>query len=328
MATNYPINPRVRALGKARLDIARRAQTPADWERLWKAPAHDFPFTWGERWKQCVEYKVDDFAAEVGFYIDILGLSVNALDPDYAMFTSPQGDFFIAIIPVPVGPAEAFSTPPDALRLQFMVADIFATVEELESRGIAFEQQPQPVQPGSTLHIATFLTPHGICIDLWGVLPSLRPSLATAEEDNEDIFLPDDEEDDDLSLFTTQDVAPLRTPHSDSPSTPTRPSYRPPVPPLVASKVSLEDTSEGDLDEDLEDGLDDDLDFEDEIENEAEDDLTDDLDDDIEDDLTDDLDDDLEDELVNDLDDDLEDEFAENIEEDDDDYKDEDFDVV
>jgi len=208
MATNYPINPRVRALGKARLDIARRAQTPADWQALWKAPANDFPFAWGERWKQCIEYRVDDFAAEVGFFIDILGLSVNALDPDYAMFTSPQGDFFFAVVPAGDGPA----TPPDAIRLQFMLSDIFAAVEELQRRGIAFEGPPQPVQPRSTLHIATFLTPHGICIDLWGMQPSLRPSLQDIDEnDEEDIFLPSPQ-DDDLSLFTAQDAAPLRTP--------------------------------------------------------------------------------------------------------------------
>jgi len=207
MATNYPINPRVRALGKARLDIARRAQSPADWQSLWKAPAHDFPFAWGERWKQCIEYRVDDFAAEVGFFIDILGLSVNALDPDYAMFTSPGGDFFFAVVPA----GDAPSTPPDAFRLQFMLADIFSTVDELERRGIAFAEPPQPVQPHSELHIATFLTPHGICIDLWGIQPSLRPSLADLEdEDDEDIFLPS-AHDDDSNLFAVQDAAPQRT---------------------------------------------------------------------------------------------------------------------
>ncbi len=206
MATNYPINPRVRALGKARLDIARRAQSPAEWQALWKPPAHPFPFTWGERWKQCVEYRVDDFAAEIGFYIDILGLPVNAFDPDYAMFTSPQGDFFFAVVPAD----EGGSTPPDAIRLQFMLDDIFAAVDELERRGIAFEQPPQRVHPSAALHIATFRTPHGICIDLWGMLASLRPTLATvATEDDEDVFLPS--QDNDLSLFTAQDAAPLRT---------------------------------------------------------------------------------------------------------------------
>ena len=212
MATNYPINPRVRALGKARLDIARRVRSPQDWQTLWKPPTHAFPFEWGERWKQCVEYRVDDFAAEVGFYIDILGLPVNALDPDYAMFTSPDGDFFFAVVTA----AEGHSTPPDAIRLQFMVADIFTTTAELESRGIVFEQTPQPIQPGSALHIASFRTPHGLCLDLWGMVETApHHPPAPSQEDEEDIFLPS-EEDDDLRLFTTQDAAPLSTPHPPS----------------------------------------------------------------------------------------------------------------
>ena len=241
MATNYPINPRVRALGKARLDVARRAQTPQDWQTLWKRPAHPFPFAWGERWKQCVEYRVDDFAAEIGFLIDILGLPVNAFDPDYAMFTSPEGEFFFAVVPA----GEGTSTPPDAMRLQFMVADIFATADELESRGIAFEQPPQPVAPGAALNIATFRTPHGLCIDLWGTVKSLRPALADlqAEDDDEDVFLPSSDQDD-LSLFTVQDAAPLRAPSSHPPS---------------ASEVDLEeDEAEDEADQDDEDDEDDD----------------------------------------------------------------------
>lgn len=167
MAARYPINPRVRAYGKARLDIAQRVHSPADWQRLWLPPAQDFPFKWGKPWKQCVEYKVDDFAAEVGFYIDVLGLPVIALDPDYAMFTSPGGDFYFAVVPALGGRG---STPPDAIRLQFMLADILATVNVLEDRGIEFEAPPLPVQDGSDLHIGYFRSPHGIPIELWGMV--------------------------------------------------------------------------------------------------------------------------------------------------------------
>jgi hypothetical protein len=56
------VSARVRAYGRARVDIARRAVTPQDWEELWKPPQNPFPFTWGKYWKQCVEYRVDDFA--------------------------------------------------------------------------------------------------------------------------------------------------------------------------------------------------------------------------------------------------------------------------
>jgi catechol 2,3-dioxygenase-like lactoylglutathione lyase family enzyme len=163
----YPVNPRFRAYGKARLDIAKRAANGSDWDRLWKEPAFPFPFDWGEWWKQCIEYKVEDFAAEVGFYTDILGLPVVAFDPNYAMFTSPSQDFFLAVVPA-LEPGK--STPSDALRIQFMVADIFETVRELERRGIVFEQKPQPCERGSLMYITYFRTPHGLCVDLWGIV--------------------------------------------------------------------------------------------------------------------------------------------------------------
>jgi catechol 2,3-dioxygenase-like lactoylglutathione lyase family enzyme len=161
------VNPRVRAFGKARIDIARRAASRTDWERLWKRSTYPFPFSWGESWKQCIEYKVDDFAAEVGFYIDVLGLPVNAFDPDYAMFTSPNGEFYFSVVPIT---EEESSTPPDAIRIQFMVADILELAAVLEQRGIVFEHYPQPCVEGSSLFIGYFRTPHGICIDLWGLV--------------------------------------------------------------------------------------------------------------------------------------------------------------
>lgn len=161
------INPRFRAYGKARLDIAQRTKTRQDWDELWKGSTNPFPFNWGESWKHCVEYKVDDFAAEVGFFVDILGFPVNAFDPAYAMFTSPGGDFYIGVVPTQ---EKADSTPRDSIRLQFMVKDILQTTKELERRGVLFEQQPRPCQPRSSLYIGYFRTPHGIPVDLWGYL--------------------------------------------------------------------------------------------------------------------------------------------------------------
>jgi catechol 2,3-dioxygenase-like lactoylglutathione lyase family enzyme len=165
-AQKHHINPRFRAYGKARIDIAQRAQNEDDWYDLWKESSNPFPFRWGKNWKQSIEYKVDDFAAEVGFLIDILGLPVNAFDPDYAMFTSPGRDFYFSVVPAF---EDERSTPPDAIRIQFMVEDIFDLIDELEQRGVVFEQQPQPCEPDSSLYIAYFRTPHGICVDLWGV---------------------------------------------------------------------------------------------------------------------------------------------------------------
>jgi catechol 2,3-dioxygenase-like lactoylglutathione lyase family enzyme len=181
--TIRPVNPRYRAYGKARIDIAQRAQSRDDWQHLWKEPSNSFPFRWGENWKQCIEYKVDDFAAEVGFFIDILGFPVNAFDPDYAMFTSPGRDFYLSIVPAWEGEV---STPPDALRIQFMVDDIFETVDRLEGRSVVFEQLPQPCQADSNLFIAFFRTPHGICVDLWGFVDLDEEDMGSSAEVSED----------------------------------------------------------------------------------------------------------------------------------------------
>jgi catechol 2,3-dioxygenase-like lactoylglutathione lyase family enzyme len=209
MVTNYPLNPRVRAYGKARIDIAERVKNPADWEKLWVRPSNPFPFVWGKSWKDCVEYKVDDFAAEVGFFIDVLGLQVNAFDPGYAMFTSPQGDFFLAVVPVH---EDDQSTPPEALRLQFMLTDILATTRELEKRGIVFDQPPQPIQPGSSLSISSFRTPNGVSIELWGIVndatsstnqaDSLKPDEDEGEmaEDEQEELNDNDEDEDEVKL--------------------------------------------------------------------------------------------------------------------------------
>lgn len=161
----FHVNPRFRAYGKARIDIAKRAETRDDWDQLWKKPTNPFPFSWGSTWKQCIEYKVADFPAEVGFFIDILGFPVNAFDPDYAMFTSPNGDFFFSVVPTREG---ELPTSQGAIRLQFMVQDIIETARELERRGVEFTQMPARVADNSSFLIGSFRTPNGIGIELWG----------------------------------------------------------------------------------------------------------------------------------------------------------------
>ena len=101
----------------------------------------------------------------MGFFIDILGFPVNAFDPDYAMFTSPSGDFFFSVVPTREGETP---TPEGAIRLQFMVQNIVNTAVELERRGVKFDQMPARVADNSAFLIGTFHTPHGIGIDLWG----------------------------------------------------------------------------------------------------------------------------------------------------------------
>lgn len=163
--TRPMINPRFRAYGKARIDIAKRANTREDLDHLWKKPTHSFPFSWGSSWRQCIEYKVADFPAEVGFFIDVLGFPVNAFDPDYAMFTSPTGDFYFSVVPARENESP---TPQGAIRLQFMVQDIMDTALELERRGVKFDQMPARVADNSSFLIGCFQTPNGIGVELWG----------------------------------------------------------------------------------------------------------------------------------------------------------------
>lgn len=181
------INPRFRAFGKARIDLAKRMKTQQDWDQLWKKPANPFPFSfsWRVGWKQCFEYRVDDFAAEAGFLIDFLGLPVQAFSPDYAMLTSPGGDFYFGVATTPAGQA---STPPDSIRIQFMVTDIQETVRELERRGVVFVQEPQPCEAEPSLLAATFRTPHGICVDLWGETEQERKPVELPVDLDEEPF--------------------------------------------------------------------------------------------------------------------------------------------
>jgi hypothetical protein len=172
-AHNPPyVSPKIRAYGKARLDIASRVESQQDWDELWKAPLHPFPFRWGKSWKQSFEYRVADFPAEVGFFTDLLGFPVKAIGPDYAMFTSPDESFHFSVSPsLPDGQ----STPPEGVSMQFMVSNIIETTDELESRGVVFERAPSPVESGSSLYSGYFRTPNGICIDLWGEVERPTP---------------------------------------------------------------------------------------------------------------------------------------------------------
>ncbi len=157
------ISPRVRAYGKARIDITRRAKDEEEWRRLWKAPSQPYAFTAGEGWKFNLVYTVDDYAAEIGFFIDVLGFQVLAFSPSQAQLASSDGNFAFTVL---AAKDEGTGTPPEALHLQLNVEAITQTVRELERRGVSIDQQPTPVQPGSTWQIASFRTPHGVTIEL------------------------------------------------------------------------------------------------------------------------------------------------------------------
>ena len=157
-----------REWGQARIEVAKQAETREDWERLWQEPKYSYTFEWGDCWKQCVEYRVNDFAAEAGFYLDVLGLSSNAFGEDYAMVMSPDQAFYLSFCPAS---KEMPATPPDAVSVQFMLKDVLTAAKELESRGIVFDEAPKPFgDETSPLYSAKFRTPHGISVILWGLV--------------------------------------------------------------------------------------------------------------------------------------------------------------
>ena len=180
MATQYRVDPRIRAFGKARIDVTRRAHDEREWQSLWHAPRFPFPFTWADGWKQCMQYTVEDFAAEIGFFIDVLGFPVSAFSPNYAQFTSPDQVFFFGV----AAPHEGGQiTPPDSLSIQFMVMDLEGTIKELEQRGIIFERKPEAGEISSA--IAVLRSPHGVSLELWGVpqaQPEVQPEVIQSAE--------------------------------------------------------------------------------------------------------------------------------------------------
>jgi catechol 2,3-dioxygenase-like lactoylglutathione lyase family enzyme len=171
MSTINRIDPRIRALGKARIDVTRRARDEQDFQRMWHAPRNPFPFSWGPGLKHCIQYVVEDFAAEVGFFIDVLGFPVSAFSPNYAQFTTPEEELHFGVVAAPPGAA---TTPPDTLRIQFAVRNLHKTIDELERRGIRFDLRPDMDE--SSVPYAVFRTPHGIGVELLGIIePSPLP---------------------------------------------------------------------------------------------------------------------------------------------------------
>ena len=181
MGSTPHISPRIRAYGKARIDITRRAKDEEEWRRLWKGPSQAYPFVYGEGWKFNVVYSVDDYAAEVGFFIDLLGFPVWSFSASNAQFTSPSGAFTFSVAAAQEGEK---STPPEALRLQFNLSELEESLGELEQRGVIFDQQPEAIQPGSTTHVAAFRTPHGVRIELWGEI-AVDEDFVEVEQDLE-----------------------------------------------------------------------------------------------------------------------------------------------
>ena len=135
MNTTEDFIKRCRELGKKRIEVSVNSSSAEDLESNWEPPINNYFLKFGNWWKMTIEYCVSDFEAEVGFYTDILGFSVNALSPAYAMFTNSEKDFHISFTSETNGRK---STPNNAIVIEFMVDDILKHADEYKSRGIHF----------------------------------------------------------------------------------------------------------------------------------------------------------------------------------------------
>jgi len=193
MSTPIRVDPRVRAYGKARIDVTRRARDEQEWQSMWHEPRYPFPFTWGDGWRHCIQYTVDDFAAEIGFFIDVLGFQVLEFSPTFARFVAPDGEFSIAVSEAIEG---GQSLPPEAIRLQFMLEGLADTITELQRRGVQFEDLPDA--SGDSPAVALLRSPHGLLLELWGITETPTPLQSLGEPTQSspvDEFWADDEED-------------------------------------------------------------------------------------------------------------------------------------
>ena len=160
---------KLRELGQARIDVPKQAESPEEFQRLWREPAHPFAMSWGECWTFAPCYHVEDFAAEVGFWLDVLGFDSNAIAEDFCMVMDPEKRLTFSVRPAG---EERAVTPPEALTLEFMVSGIRELCETLASRGVNVEQGPEPYgKPDSPMYTAKLRTPAGLRVWLWGLVP-------------------------------------------------------------------------------------------------------------------------------------------------------------
>ena len=167
--------------GKRRLAVHAHIASREDWKRKWPKPAHAYPFKWGDCWQAVIEFGVKDFAAELGFYLDILGMKMNAIWDDHAMIMTPDGEYAFTIFKAKITTR--------GMNLQFMIGNIVAAVRQLKRRGVTVKQDLK-AEWGEQSPMRTFRmsTPNGHVITLWGMVKvktkkAKRPSATRTLKD-------------------------------------------------------------------------------------------------------------------------------------------------
>jgi hypothetical protein len=164
--------------GARRLRALASIKSREDWATKWPAAKHAYPFTWGECWKAVVEYGVKDYAAELGFYLDVLGMSVNATWDDHAMITSPDGEYAFTIYKAKATARE--------MNLQFMIGNIADAAAQLKRRKVTVvEDLAAPWGEQAPMRTFRLATPNRHVITLWGMVAAeaaRKPAAAASEK--------------------------------------------------------------------------------------------------------------------------------------------------
>ena len=158
-----------REFGLRRLELSAQMKTQDDWKERWPESENEYIFKLGPCWTHMIEYYVDDFEAEVGFMIDVMGFSTFVVDMNehVCIVTNPEQNFFFCFYEA--SKQKRKPTPNDALKLSLMVEDIEEVSKKLESRGIEFSDKLHPSVEGSLMLRGFIKTPAGIPIEFWGM---------------------------------------------------------------------------------------------------------------------------------------------------------------
>ena len=111
--------------------------------------------------RQMFEYQVEDFEAELGFYVSVLGLANIALTDEYALFKHPEHEYCISFRKNTSNVTAANT----GLKLLFMTTNIPTAVAHLELSGLVPECE---IRKGSPVQdVIHFATPAGVAVEIW-----------------------------------------------------------------------------------------------------------------------------------------------------------------
>ncbi len=171
------LHERCRAFGEERIEALARCKEPGDFQKLWPAGKADWPFTWGECWKAVPIIHLEDYAAELGFFVDVLGFQSFATWEGGCFLAAPESEFKLGLADTREGTA----VDPASFQLDLMVGNIEEAAATLVERGVIERADLHP-EWGEEQRMRTLClkSPNGISLKLWGNLAGEAPSGDTA----------------------------------------------------------------------------------------------------------------------------------------------------